>query len=140
MGITKIFGTGTATPFPVSATVALGVSGSFEVIVRVAVFDPVEDGLNATVTMQLPPAPTVSVALPQKEVFPIVALDDRFTSETVRVSVPPAVLVLPGVVLRVKLAVEDSAMAEMLRAAPPELIMITPKAGEELPTDKLPKL
>jgi len=63
-GATEIFGTGAATPFPDSETFTVGVSGSFEVIVRVATGVPVDVGLNVTLTVQLLPAPTVGVALP----------------------------------------------------------------------------
>jgi len=66
-GPTEMLGTGAggaAVPFPVSATVAFGVSGSFEVIVSVATNVPVDVGLSVTLTVQLLPAPTVGVGIP----------------------------------------------------------------------------
>jgi len=63
-GATEMFGTGDATPFPDSETFTVGVSGSFEVIVRVATSVPVDVGLNVTVAVQLLPATTVGVGIP----------------------------------------------------------------------------
>ena len=54
-----------AVPLPVREAVISGESGSFEITVRVAVFDPVDDGLKATVSVLLPPCGIIGVVLPQ---------------------------------------------------------------------------
>jgi hypothetical protein len=117
-GPTEMLGTGGgggAAPFPVSATVAFGVSGSFEVIVSTIFFVPVDAGLNVMLTVQLLPAPTVGAVLPQGFEPPLVTF-------------------------RAKSVVAERLMPETLRDAPPVLSIITCKADDELPTFTEPKL
>jgi hypothetical protein len=109
-----MFGTGVATPVPLRETFKTGKSGSLELMVREAVFAPVEDGLNITVTVQPPLATIISATLPQG-------------------------LVPPDVAFSVKFPVDDRLIIK-IRSAPPKLIMVTCKAGDEVPTVTLPKL
>jgi len=108
-----MLGTGAAAPFPVSAMVAFGVSGSFEVIVSTTFLVPFDAGLNVALTVQLLPAPTVGAVLPQ-----------GFE---------------PPLTFRAKSVVADRLMPDTVRDNPPVLSIITCKADDELLTFTEPK-
>ena len=112
-GATKMSGTGTETPLPVSETFTLGVSVSSDSIASVPVFVPVDDGLNPTETVQLLPDVSVFDTLPH-------GLDPPLSSS-------------------VKFVVSDNVIPVMFRSPVPVLDIAISKSDDEPPAVTLPK-
>ncbi len=101
-------------PIPESKRVTSGVSGSFEVTMRVAVFDPFDKGVKITpIVLQHPSGVIIGVLLPH-----------GFG---------------PAFISREKFVSSDKIISEMLSAASPLLNKVIIIGSDNLFTFKLPK-